>query len=170
MISRKSQNYGQALFECEASEKLFQQLKELSDIFMETEIIDFFLSFTVSKEDKENILNKALKHSSPLLKNFFLILLDNKAFSLLPQIVSSYGKLMEEKDNICTGTIYSFHLLSREQTKEIKDLLKNFFNKRLELNQKEDKSLMGGVYIEAGGYVFDGTVKHYLKHFKTSGG
>ena len=170
MISRRSQNYGQALFESEASEEMFKQLREISGIFMEPEIMDFFLSFTVSKENKKNILHNSLKHSSPLLKNFFLILLDNKAFSLLPQIVSAYGKLVEERDNVCTGTVYSPHPLSKEQTKDIKNLLQRFFNKRLELNQKEDRSLIGGVYVEAGDYVFDGTVKYYLKHFKTSGG
>ena len=170
MISRRSQNYGQALFECEASEELFKQLKTLSNIFMEPEIMKFFLSLTISKEDKKNILNSLFQQSSPLLKNFFFVLLDNKAFSLLPQIVSAYGKLMEEKNNLCTGTIHSPHPVSLEQKREIEGLLQKFFNKRLVLNRKEDKSLVGGLYVETGGYIFDSTVKHHLKHFKVSGG
>lgn len=170
MISKKSQTYAQALFELESSKELSRQLEALSDIFKAPEVLDFFLSFTVSKEDKKHILNSALKQTSPLLKNFFLVLLDNRAFSLLPQIASAYRKLMEEKDNLCTGTIYSLHPVSIEQKKEIEKQLQKFFNKKLALNQKEDKSLLGGLYIKAGGFIFNNTVKHHLKQFKTSGG
>lgn len=170
MISKKSQNYGQALFECESSAELFKQLKALSDLFTEPETLDFFLSFTVSTENKKSLLNKSLKHSSSLLKNFFFVLLDNRTFSLLPQIVSVYQNLMEEKNNLCTGTIYSPYPVSEERKKEIEELLQKFFNKKLELNQKEDKSLIGGIYVKAGGYIFNSTVKQQLKHFKISGG
>ena len=169
MISKKGQAYGQALFESEASKELFSQLSTLSDIFTKQVVLDFFLSFTVPLEDKKKLLILSLKHCSPLLKNFYFVLLDNKAFSLLPQIVSVYQNLMEEKNNLCTGTIYSPHPVSEAQKKEIEELLQKFFNKKLALNQKEDKKLVAGLYVKAGGFVFNSTVKHHLKHFKTKG-
>ncbi len=170
MVSKRSQIYGEALFECESSQELLTQLKELSNIFTQPEMLDFFLSFTVSKEDKKRLLKNSLKHGSPLLKSFFLVLLDNKAFSLLPQIVSSYQNLLEENNKICTGTIYSPQAVPEERKKEIEHLLEKFLHKKLVLNQKKDKSLVGGLYITAGGYIFDSTIKQQLKNFKTSGG
>ena len=170
MVSRKSQIYGQALFECESSKELFSQLEVLSDIFTQQEVLDFFLSFTVPKEDKKRLLDLSLKHSRPLLKNFFCILLDNRAFSLLPQIVESYQKLMDEKNNICRGTVFSPYPVSKDQKRELENILQKFFNKRIELRQKENKKLVGGLFIDVGGYVFDSTVKYQLERFKTSGG
>jgi len=170
MISKKSQIYAQALFELESSQELFNQLQELSNVFTEPYIRDFFLSHTVSQENKKETLNRALKQSSSLLKNFFFVLLDNRTFSFLPQIVLAYKILLEEKSNSCTGTIYSPSPLSLEQRKDVEKQLQKFFNKRLVLGQKEDKTLVGGLYIKAGNVIFDGTVTHYLKQFKNSGG
>ena len=170
MISKKGQTYAQALFELESNQELLSQLQEFSDIFTKPDVMDFFLSYTVSKEEKRQILNSALKKNSSLLKNFFFVLLDNKAFSLLSQIVLAYETLLEEKNNFCKGTICSPHPLSVEQKKDIEKQLQKFLNKKLALDQKEDKNLVGGLYIKAGGFVFDGTVKHYLKQFKISGG
>lgn len=170
MISKKSQTYAQALFELESKQELFNRLQGLSNVFTEPDIMDFFLSYTVSRKSKKEILNRILKRDTPLLKNFFFVLLDNRAFSFLPQIVSAYKMLLEEKSNFCTGTIYSSSPLPLEQRKDIKKQLQKFFNKKLALNQKEDKNLVGGLYIKAGGFIFDSTVKQYLKQFKNSGG
>ena len=170
MISKKSQTYGQALFECESSQELLYQLETLSRIFTQPEVLGFFLSFTVPMTDKKRLLDKSLKHSLLLLKFFFCVLLDNRAFSLLPQIVESYQKLMDEKDNICRGTLFSPYPVSEEQKRGLEKLLQKFFNKRIELHQKENKKLVGGLSIDVGGYVFDSTVKYQLERFQTSGG
>ena len=169
-ISKKSQNYGQALFESESSEQMLIQFKTLSKIFSQKEVLKFFCAFTISLEDKKKLLNLSLKRIFPLLKAFFFVLLENKAFFLLPQIVRVYEGLWEEKQGLCKGTVYSSSPLSQKQKKEIEALLQNFFNKKLELNQKEDKKLIGGIFVKVGNYIFNNTVKQDLKQFKNLGG
>lgn len=168
MAGKKSQVYAQALFELGSGEKLLKELENFSVLLMEKEILRFFCSFTVSKEDKKNLLKKIMKNSSPPLKNFFFVLLDNKAFSLLSEIVSSYKKLCDEKLNLIRGDLYSFQPLPEKE--ELEKALSRFFNKSVKLNQKLDKTLIAGVYIRVGDYVFNSTVKEYLKQFRTLGG
>lgn len=165
MISKISQSYAQALFESEASEDISQQLKSLSSLFAEPETLNFFLSPTISQVEKIDLLQKSLKNASPLLKNFLFVVLDNKVFPLLSQIASAYQELLEEKDNVCTGTLYSPYPVSEEQKREIEETLQKFLNKKLVLQHEEDKSLIGGICVEAGGYVFDGSVKKQLSKF-----
>ena len=170
MISKKSWAYAQSLFETDSNPELFSQLKSLSDIFTQPKHMDFFTSFTVPSEEKKKLLEQALKNNHPLLKNFFLVLLVNKSFSLLSQIVSAYQKLMEDKNQLCSGTVFSPSPVSEEQKQQLEKSLQKFFNKKIELQFKEDKTLIGGLYIDVGGYIFNSTVKHQLKHFKSSGG
>ena len=94
----------------------------------------------------------------------------NKSFSLLSQIVSAYQKLMEDKNQLYSGTVFSPSLVSEEQKQQLEKSLQKFFNKKIELQLKEDKTLIGGLYIDVGGYIFNSTVKRQLKHFKSSGG
>ena len=170
MISKKAQIYGQALFECEASQKMLEQLKALSLLWLEFEIQNFFLCVTVSKKDKKALLNQALKTCPPRLKNFFYVLLDNKNLSLLPQIAEFYQDLLDKKDNKLRGTVYSPSPLTLEQKKELENILSLFFNKKLELCHKEDKKLMAGGLVYAGDFIFNGSVKYQLERFKSSGG
>lgn len=169
MVFKKSQVYAQALFELEASGKILKPLKELSSLFHSPEFLDFFLSFTISQKDKKKLLEKILKSAPLLLKNFFYVVLDNRAFQILPEIVEAYQKLLEEKEKTCTGLIYSSQPLSLDQKQEVEKSLEKFFNKKLDLKQKEDKSLIGGFYIQVGGFLFDSTVKQQLKQFKRKG-
>ncbi len=170
MISKKSQAYGQALFELEASEEWLQQLKALAGLFKEREIQGFFLSLAVPEKDKKRILTQALKPVSGGLKNFFFVLADNRAFASLPQIALAYQELMEEKAGRLSGTVYSPCALSTEQMREIESRLEKFFKKKTTLDQKEDKSLVGGVCVHAGGFVFDSSAQRQLQRFKFSGG
>ena len=169
MISKRSQIYAQALFELKAGSELAEQLKIFSEAFQSSEIMGFFLSFTVSEENKKQVLKSVFKPANPLLKNLLFALLDNKAFFLLPEIAWAYGQLMDEKEGLCRGLLYSPYPVSAEEKQDIEKHLQKFFNKKLALDQKEDKSLIGGIYIEAGGFVFNGTVKNQLRQFKVKG-
>ena len=169
MISKKSQVYAQALFDLECGREMLNSLKELSALFSSNEFLGFFLSQSIPKEEKKEILRKTLSKAPPRSKNFFYVLLDNKAFSLLPQILSAYQKLVEKKENICRGLIYSPSPLSLDQKQEIEKALEKFFNKKVDLKLKEDKSLIGGFYIQVGDFLFDSSLKQQLKQFKMKG-
>lgn len=169
MISKKSQAYSQALFECEPSQKILSQLQILLEAFTLPEFWNFFLSRSIPIENKKEIVASCLKRSSPLLKNFFFVLLDNKAFSLLPEIVSAYQKLLDEKNKLCRGTIYSPQAFPKEQKKELEKALEKFLNKKVELKLKEDKKLIGGFFVNVGGYIFNSTIKQAIKNFKKTG-
>ena len=167
MISKKSQTYAKALFETEGSLELLNQLKSLSQILTQREILNFFLSFTISFKDKKELLEQALKTCSITLKNFFFILLENKSFPFLPQIVQAYQGLLDEKNRVYRGTVFSPHPISEEQEKQLEQALQKFFNKKIELQQKKDKKLIGGLLIDMGGVIFNNTVQRHIKNFKS---
>ena len=170
MISTKSRNYTQAFFEAVPELEALSQLKALASLFSQEEIKSFFLSFTVPKEDKKELLNKALQSVSPPLKNFFHILLDSHSFALLPQITLACRELEEEKEGVCRGEIFSPAPSSAESKESLEALLSRFFDKKAQLSWTEDKTLIGGFRVQLGGHIFNRSVKHYLERFKRGGG
>ena len=167
MISKKSQTYAKALFEIESSPELLKHLKKLSQALTQKEILNFFLSVTISFKDKKEILEQTLKAFPTKIKNFLFILLESKNMVLLPQIVQAYQSFLDEKNEICRGTVFSPHSLSGDQKNQLEEALQKFFNKKIELQQKEDKTLLGGVLIEAGGFIFNSTIQKQIQRFNS---
>lgn len=166
MISKKSQTYAQALSELSSDTSLLTSLKQLCEIFTEQKIMAFFLSRVVSVENKKKLIASVLKSAPSELKNFFFILLEGQAFVLLPQIVLAFQKLKDKQNRICRGFLFSPHPLLKDQKQKLEDGLQKFFNKKIELQQKEDKNLIGGFLIDVGGFSFNNTVLQDLKRFQ----
>ncbi|MCZ0932920.1 MAG: ATP synthase F1 subunit delta [Oligoflexia bacterium] len=170
MKKRKSEIYAKALFELESSSALLSHLKNFAEIFMEKKTFLFFLSLSVPFSEKKKALEESLKTAPLLLKNFFFILLDNKKFSLLPDIVQTYRELLDEKNKVCRGLIFSPQQPAKEEKEEIERLLGQFFKKKVALEPKEDKKLIAGFLVDIGGYIFKGASEQYLKNFEKLGG
>ena len=111
-----------------------------------------------------------LKTAPALLRNFFFVLLENKKFSLLPEILKIYQELLDEKSKICRGLIFSPQTIDSGTKAEIEKLLGSFFNKTVALELKEDKKLIAGFLVDIGGYIFKGASEQYLKNFEKLGG
>ncbi len=169
MSYKKVQIYAQSLFEMDPSKDLTPQLESLARIFSQKEVLEFFLSPAIPHKAQRQVLSQAMEFCSPVIKNFFFILMDNKTFPLLPQIVSVYRDLQDEKNGIIRGFLFSAHPVPLENQQKIKEVLGRFFNKKLDLKLKEDKSLIGGFRVQAGGFIFDSTVKHHLNRFNWKG-
>lgn len=164
MSIKKSRTYAEALLELDPS--LIPALKSFSEVFTEKKIMDFFCARTISLKSKKNLMRSVLKFAPPELKNFFFILLDKGAFSLLPEIVSKGLAQADEKKGLHRGLLFSSHPLPDSEVRQIEETLMKFFNKKIELRQKEDKKLVGGFSIEVGGYRFNNTVGQDLKRFQ----
>ena len=167
---RKSEIYARVLVELDSSLEFLKSLQSFSEVFMEKKVFQFFLSLNIPFFEKKKVLTESLKTAPPELKNFFFILLDNKKFYLLPDIVKTYQELLDEKNKICRGLIFSPQKPSEEEKEKIEKLLGKFFNKTVALEPKEDKKLIAGFLVDVGGYIFKGTSEQYLKNFKKLGG
>ena len=88
----------------------------------------------------------------------------------MPEIVKTYQKLLDDKNKICRGLIFSPQKPSLREKEEIENLLGQFFNKTVALESKEDKRLIAGFLVDIEGYIFEGTSARYLKNFEKLGG
>lgn len=97
------------------------------------------------------------------IKNFINILKKNNSLSLVNKIIESYYRYHREKKKISKIEITSSEKLKREEINKIVQK----FDKQIEIEEKVDKSLIGGIVIKIDDNILiDGSVKRKLEDLK----
>lgn len=118
---------------------------------------------SVSSQAKKNFLVTLLGDKiNELTLRLLELLCDKRRLELLPQIERKYRTLMNERKNIIDACLISSEPLNDEAIANIKARLAEHLGKKLELNIKIDKSLLGGVVLRLGDQVIDGSLKGRL--------
>lgn len=94
------------------------------------------------------------------IKNFTAILKKNNALSLTDKIIQQYHKYYRTKKNISKIEVASSQKLGSETLNKILEK----FSKQVEIEEKIDQSLIGGIMIKIDeNTLIDGSVKRKLK-------
>ena len=107
-------------------------------------------------------LTKALGLSSAPVALLGLLLEKNR-MNYLPLIRSAYEDMANDKEGLVRGVGYSAYPLSGDAKARIEEALGAKFNRKVLLDVKEDRDLIGGIKVIIGGTRIDGTVKRQLE-------
>lgn len=97
---------------------------------------------------------------------FLFILIDRRRFGFYHSIVKHYLKLMDEKNRMGYGKIYSAVPLTGEQIARFEEETGKLMDEKIQLKNKIDKSLIGGVKIKVDGKLIDASISGRLNHLK----
>ena len=161
--------YGRAFFEAAAAKKEEGKVQaELSAIQPALrELMPEIRNPRVSSADKKKKLETALGSKvAPLTMRFLGLLVDKKRFDLLPMVIADFGKLVAEKNNVAKAQVRTARPLSADAQQKLKDKLKNFAGKNIELEIKEDPEIIGGVIVRLGDWVLDSSLRGQLRKMK----
>ncbi len=100
-------------------------------------------------------------------KTFFQLLAQNKRLSVLADIKANYEHLKSEQEKSLEVSVVSFIEMSDAQKQALAQSLKERLKRDISINEKIDKSILGGAIIRAGDMVIDGSVKGKLDKLKT---
>lgn len=121
----------------------------------------------VSTAEKKSIVHKALDgKAGPITLRFLDLLIDKKRFELLPLLSMNLGRLIAEKNNVAKAHVRTARPLPAEAQQKLKDKLKAFAGKNIELDIKEDPEILGGVIVRLGDWVLDSSLRGQLKQLK----
>ena len=172
MIDIIANRYAEALFQLSEEEnitkEIYNELHSVLDIVKSNKDLDNVLkSPLVAKADKvqliETLFNNKINNN---LKNFLKILVEKGRISSLKSIELTFKQLLNDRDNIIEGTVISAIPLTGEKVKELEEKLSKKYNKNVTLENKVDKSILGGVLIRLGNIQIDGSVKTRLDNIK----
>ena len=172
MIDIIANRYAEALFQLSEEEnitkEIYNELHSVLDIVKSNKDLDNVLkSPLVAKADKvqliETLFNNKINNN---LKNFLKILVEKGRISSLKSIELTFKQLLNDRDNIIEGTVISAIPLTDEKVKELEEKLSKKYNKNVTLENKVDKTILGGVLVRLGNTQIDGSVKTRLDNIK----
>ena len=97
---------------------------------------------------------------------FFLLLARKGREDVIPDIVGQFGALLDERQGIVDARVKSAVPIEKEQEQLLKKRLETYTSKKVRMEFGIDKSLRGGLVIQIGDTVLDGSVRHQLELLK----
>jgi F-type H+-transporting ATPase subunit delta len=102
-----------------------------------------------------------------IVKNFSRVLVENNQISQLGKIIGQFERIWDKKNNIVKAEITSALKLTPGTEKAVKFYLKKAAEGgEIELSQKIDKSILGGIVIKYGDKIMDASLRGRLAEFK----
>ena len=99
---------------------------------------------------------------------FLAELAEKRRMTLLPEVGALYETYKRESESQLLVKVTSAMALDATQIEQLKASLKRRFKREIELETQVDASLLGGVVIDAGSEVIDGSARGRLERLATA--
>ena len=100
--------------------------------------------------------------------NLLGLLFDNRRLPLLPEIAGLYDALRFEAEHVVKATITAAEALPAAEIETLKAALRRRFGREVEVDTAVDPALIGGVLIDAGDVVIDGSLRGKLERLQAA--
>ena len=168
-IKRYVQELLDIAYQEDSEELYFNELKKINDrLNTSAELRKYIDSTQYTSSEKKNKLMESFGGSldSNVLNAFFLIINTiNKKHSELP-LLEEYLSYNYKVRGYTFGTAYSARPLDEETVKKLETAVGKKIGKKIKLENQVDEELLGGIKVEVGDYILDGTYKKKLENLK----
>jgi len=131
------------------------------------ELLKFLKSYFVKASEKYSVINGILsKYRLENLNNFIKLLVEKHQIHNYKKIVKEVTKGINFELDIYEGFVYSTEPLTNDKVLEIAEVISKKLNRKVELVNKIDARLIGGVKVVVHDHVFDGSIKYKLETMK----
>lgn len=101
------------------------------------------------------------------LTNLVKLLIEKQRLALLPTVFNLFEDYRAIYEKTIEACVYSVYPLSLEQQTQLAAALKIRFQREVTIRFKQDDTIIGGIVIQVGDHVIDGSVKNTLKNLLT---
>lgn len=122
----------------------------------------------IAREKRQQVLTKTLKHLAPseLFIRYMNYLLERERFGYFHEIVQAYRTLCDQRTGLIRAKVTTAATLEKSLSDRIEMLLTKKTGKKVVVEYLEDPSLIGGVRVQLGSRVYDGSVQRELARFQ----
>lgn len=160
--------YGGALYslalEDGLSHRILSQLKTLDSCFtQEPAFVRLLGAPNLSKEERCQVLDSSFRESvEPYVLNFLKILTEKGYIRHFHTCCQAYQELYNQDNGILPVTAVTATALTEQQIKSLTEKLSRITGKHVELENKLDPAVLGGVRLDYDGKRIDDTVAHRM--------
>jgi len=163
--------YAEALYSLACEEDKIEEIEEgyrqvVSVVAEVPEFNSFFAHLLVPREAKMKLFETAFPKLSPYLSSLFFLLVRNKRETYLSLIYKEFIGLRAEAEGVTRAEAIVARKLSTTDHARLVSSLGRAMGCQIELEERVDAGLLGGIRIEIGGKVIDGTLRAKLGGLK----
>jgi len=168
-----SGRYADALFTLAKEKKSIDKVEK--DLIAIKELIEGSEEFSrmlqspiVNKGDMNKAVAKILDKVKveKITKDFCGVVGEHRRFSLLPQIISAFEECLRVERGVVEAEIISASKLKKESVTKITKELNKATGKKVELTEKVDPKILGGLVIKMGSQMVDDSVNGKLERLR----
>ena len=132
------------------------------------ELARVFTSPVLSPDQKERVVSALLPdYVSELMMRFLKLLITKKRAALITEVLEAYRAQRDEQEGIVEVDVRTSHELDDDERTALIDALEALTDASVRLNMTLDSSLLGGLVIQVGDRVYDGSVHHKLEALRS---
>ncbi len=170
--SAVANRYALALFQVAKEKKLLDvlesELRVVKDVLNANKGFSALLSTRkLSKDKKKQIIQEVFSNVNPFLKNTLLLLVDRQREDQIAEVADSFIELAYAEKGIAEAKVTSVRPLSEEETKALSKVFSAKLGKKeLLIENKVDSNLLGGIKLQVGNRIYDGSLKGKLERLE----
>jgi F-type H+-transporting ATPase subunit delta len=117
--------------------------------------------------DRAQMVTEILgRRASEKGRNLVLLLVRRGRFELLPRVAAEYRRLYDRQAGIVEATVTSASALDPGEVTAIRRRIAEVTSGKVEMTTKVDPSIIGGVIIQLGDQLMDGSVRGRLERLR----
>ncbi len=167
--------YAKAVFSVASETDAFDEYSKALNDFSETykaypEVQDGLTNPVYPLDVRVKVMDYLVENMgfTGVIKNFLNLVVQKKRAAVLPDIAEAFQALVDEKRNICKGTVVSAMELGAELKDKVQATLEKITGKKVILASEVDPSIIGGIVAKVGDLVMDGSLSSQLLGLKES--
>ena len=164
--------YGAALFmlACETGEKkeVESALKTVLSAFSENpEYAEFLACPGIPLSERLAAIEEAFASALPEhVLSYLQLLCEKGKLAVFSDSAEEYMSLLRASENIMDAKVTSAVELTDEEKKKLRAKLEAFYKGTVNMEYFVDGTLLGGLIVEVGGEIMDGSLRHRLREVK----
>lgn len=131
-------------------------------------LVSFLENPGVSQEEKLQLLDQQIAQSvSPWVSRLLKLLVENNRIAIFPQLVTQFNDCINQRENTTQAEVVSAVELEEELRSRIRKTLESTFGfSRVDVENRVDPGLLGGVIIKIQDQVIDGSYVGRLEELR----
>ncbi len=162
----KTRQYAQAIYDIAKENNQTNDYLDLALAIIDAgnhnaELFDYLGSGNVSLGEK-SVLIKDITEGNEYFSNWLLILLESGKGRYLREYINELINIYNEEHGISNGYVWTTEPIDQEIINKFEELVSKKLDKKIQLQNRINKEIIGGIRLEVGDNVWDNTIKNKL--------
>jgi F-type H+-transporting ATPase subunit delta len=165
-----AKRYGKALFEVAQAHALLKEIGEdlqlITGSLANSDITKWLSHPATPVERKKAILDNSFPEIQQLTKNFLYLLVDEGREDELSGIAADYRERALDALGMVEAVVTTAFPMTNDEKEEVVATFTKIVGKKLVIEERVDSDLLGGVIVQVGDRLYDGSLRTKLRRFQ----